>query len=92
MRQPTLFHASSSLVSSSVSSIKNTFMCFNTPATRTAFPFINFSRASRKAEVFPQDIAIDMEVEEEKLDDIMKDIISKLQKIELTDDMDWEEI
>ena len=79
-------------ISSSFSFTQKASMYFNAPTARTASPSIDISRASRKVEVFPQDIDIDMEVEEEKSDDIMKEIIYKLQKMELTDDMDWKEI
>ena len=45
---------------------------------------------NRQADIYPQDIAIDLTLEE-KSDDLM-DLIAKFEKIEIVDEMDWKAI
>ena len=58
-----------------------------------SFSFTSFIKSrtdSRQAATFPQDIIIDMNLEEES--DNLMDLIAKFEKMEIVDEMDWEGI
>ena len=62
----------------------------STRANQTISPLAKARTDNSQADIFPQDIAIDMNVEE-KPDDLM-DVIAKFEKMKIVDDMDWEAI
>ena len=65
-------------------------ICFSTRNNPIISPSNKYRTDSRQADIFPQDIAIDMNIEE-KSNNLM-DVIAKFEKMEIVDEMDWEAI